>query len=380
MKKNKVIVAMSGGVDSSIAAALLKKAGYEVIGIFLKFWHDSEKSITGNHQAKNENKCCSIEAAEVARRVAQKLNIPFYVLNFEKDFKKEVVDYFLNEYQSGRTPNPCVKCNQLIKFGKLLEKMHELGADYLATGHYARIASNKSNKTNWSNLSDQSNLTNWKLLEAKDKQKDQSYFLWNLKQNQLKHLIFPVGDYTKEQVREMATKWGLPSASRRESQEICFVYGSLVDFLKKYLKAKPGKIVDLQGRILGEHNGAIFYTIGQRQNLNIKPTKPTQKPFYIVRTDIKKNLVIVGEDKELYSKKLVAREINWIDKSNLANKTNWTNLTARIRYGHPKEKVKIKIKKEKVLVEFKKPQRAITPGQSIVFYNREEVLGGGVIQ
>jgi tRNA-specific 2-thiouridylase len=353
MKKIKVVVAMSGGVDSSVSAALLKKAGYDVIGIFLKFW--KEPSV-----CDVENKCCSTDAAEVARRVAQKLEIPFYVLNFEKDFKKEVVDYFLAEYRAGRTPNPCVKCNQFIKFGKLLEKTRELGADFLATGHYIKVKSSN-------------------LYEGKDKQKDQSYFLWALKKEQLKHLIFPVGNYTKTEVRKLAEKFDLPSAHRQESQEICFVYSTLIDFLKNYIKPRKGKIVDLKGKILGNHDGAVFYTIGQRQNLNINPSNPKQKPFYVIRTDVKKNLVIIGEDKNLYSKKLTAIDVNWFGKE--IKKGQILKCLARIRYGHPKEKCSIKfLTNKKLKVEFEKAQRAITPGQSIVFYDDEKVLGGGIIE
>ncbi len=377
-KKNKrAVVAMSGGVDSSVAAALLKKQDFDVIGLFLKFW--APNSVNSKQQTVNntENKCCSVEAAEAARRVAQKLDIPFYVLDFRKSFKKQVVDYFISEYKKGRTPNPCVKCNQFIKFGKLWQKAKELGADFLATGHYVRIGI-RDTKT--------LNPKRYTLLSAKDKQKDQSYFLWTLKQKQLKHLIFPIGDYTKDEVRKMAKKWELSTAARRESQEICFVFGAVQEFLKKYIKPKKGKILDLKGKVVGEHEGAAFYTIGQRHSLPLEPKTPSQKPYYVVKTDIKKNIVVVGHEKDLYSKELMAEEVNWIDESRVKSKS--FECQARIRYGHPKEDSKLKPQNSTLKVIFKKPQRAITPGQSVVFYKGEsfdgaqdkEVLGGGVIK
>ncbi len=393
--KKKVVVAMSGGVDSSVAAALLKKNGFRPIGLFLKFW-------TPPNQKEQENKCCSVEAAEAARRVAQKLDMPFYVLDFRGSFKKQVVDYFISEYKSGRTPNPCVKCNQFIKFGKLLKKTKELGAEFLATGHYVRViarhhslsgrsltqrarslcaqprSSDVTSETVPARLLKPSEkVPRFILLEAKDKLKDQSYFLWTLKQEQLKHLLFPIGDYTKAEVRKMAKKWQLPTAARRESQEICFVFGTVQEFLKKYIKIKKGKILDLRGKPLGEHEGAVFYTIGQRHSLLLEPKTPDEKPYYVVKTDVKKNLVVVGHEKDLYSKELAA------EKTNLSNSTNLTNFEcqARIRYGHPKEDCRVKILPDnKIKVIFKKRQRAITSGQSVVFYRGREVLGGGIIK
>lgn len=368
-KNKKVVVAISGGVDSSVAAVLLKKQGFDVIGLFLKFW-PAPRSFS---EVGAENKCCSAEAAEAARKVAQKLDIPFYALDFRKSFKKQVVDYFISEYRKGRTPNPCVKCNQFIKFGKLLDKAKELGADFLATGHYAHIIP-------------------LALFEAKDKQKDQSYFLWTLKQDQLKHLIFPVGDYTKDEVRKMAKKWGLPTALRRESQEICFVFGAVQEFLKKYIRPKKGRMLDLKGKVAGEHEGAVFYTVGQRHSLPLRPKTPDEKPYYVIKTDVKKNIVVVGQEENLYSKELIAEEVNWINESRVRDLSKSFECEARIRYGHPKEDCSIsQMANGKVKVIFKKPQRAITPGQSVVFYlpsearrakegNGQEVLGGGVIE
>lgn len=424
--KPRVVVAMSGGVDSSVAAYLLKKQGFEVIGLFLKFWQP--KTPSNGQKAVNEleNKCCSTEAAEQARKVAQKLNIPFYVLDFRASFKKEVVDYFISEYKKGRTPNPCVKCNQLIKFGKLLEKTKELGADFLATGHYVRLRQKSEIRSTKFETNSKSKIPNPKffhLLQAKDKNKDQSYFLWTLTQGQLKRLIFPIGDYSKPEVRKMAQKWGLPTASRKESQEICFVFDTVSEFLKNYIKSKRGEILDSAGKIVGQHEGAIFYTIGQRQNLNIKASVSNQKPYYVVNTDIKKNIVVVGYEKDLYSDELIAEDVNFLsskfsrlnvgipisycgrkEKSGKApakgdplrreararqrrqisneiqKSNNKMNIQARIRYGHPAIGCRVvKGLGNRLKVKFDKPVRAITPGQSIVFYQKDEVLGGGII-
>jgi len=385
---------MSGGVDSSVAAALLKKMGFKPIGIFLKFWQPENN----DHFT---NRCCSTEASFMARQVAQKIEIPFYVLDFREQFKKEVADYFISEYKKGHTPNPCVKCNQKIKFGLLLQKAREFGAEFIATGHYAQIfpLTNKSGSgkkifnesagLNFSNSEQtkpvlKSALEKYSrakliLTEARDKTKDQSYFLWTLKPEQLQKILFPIGNFTKPEVRKLAKKWGLPSALSRESQEICFVNSSLWDFLQKYLKPKKGKIVDLNGKIIGEHFGALFYTIGQRHHLEIPADNPEQKPYYVARIDLAKNEVIVGHEADLYSKDLIANEINWIKSIN-NQQPAINNVEARIRYGHPKEKVKIKFQNSKIQATFDKPQRAITPGQSVVFYQNEAVLGGGIIE
>ena len=408
--RKKVLVAMSGGVDSSVAAALLKKQGFEVIGIFLKFWAPpqppaqrafrlGERGSAPAGRFSQENKCCSLDAVEQARKVAQKLNIPFYVLDYRAVFKREVVDYFLAEYKAGRTPNPCVKCNQFIKFGKLWDKARELGADFLATGHYVRLISPASKKFARSTKKDvRFSLARglesacdplfWlelALFEGVDKTKDQSYFLWAIEPEILKHLLFPLGDFTKKEVRKMAQKWGLPTASRKESQEICFVHTTLWEFLAKYIKVKKGDIINLKGKILGKHQGAWFYTLGQRHSLDIEPSSSSQEPYYVIKTDIKKNIVYVGRDKELYKKSLIAENVNWLvrdrDLRQRFEKKGF-ECEARIRYGHPAipcRVSKLKRKNEKVKIIFNKPQRAITPGQSVVFYKGEQMLGGGII-
>jgi len=340
MKKTnkKVIVAMSGGVDSSIAAFLLKKKGFDVKGVFLRLWN-SENSLFSEKRA---------------RQVANILNIPFQTIDFEKEFKKQVVDYFLSEYKAGRTPNPCVVCNKKIKFGLLLK----LKADYIATGHYVRL--NKG-----------------KILKGKDKTKDQSYFLWQLNQDQLKRVLFPVGNYKKEKIKKIAKKLNLPVANIPESQEICFIQSTIGDFLMRHLKQNPGNIVDLNGNIIGKHQGLHFYTIGQRKG--IIANKFTGKPWYVLDKNLKKNeLIVTQEQKDLMKKELIAKKVNWIAFKNLDKPIS---VKVKIRYGFLHKAVPAKIfpLDKKVKVVFKRPQRAVTPGQSAVFYKGNELLGGGII-
>ncbi len=347
-QSRRVVVALSGGVDSSVCAALLKKAGFQVIGVMAKFWKDGESK---------ENKCCSAESEKLARQVAKKLEIPFYVVNLEKEFKKKVVDYFLKEYKSGNTPNPCVVCNKEIKFGLLQEKAFKMGADFFATGHYAKI----ENK----------NLLP-RLFKGIDEKKDQSYFLWQLNQKKLNKILFPVGNYTKQEVRNLAKKFDLPSAKTPESQEVCFVKDNTNNFLKKYLKTKPGQIVGRPtSHNLGKHQGLWFYTIGQRKGLEI-----AQGPWFVIGKDFKKNILIVSKnEKDLFKKELIAEKINWILPQKLP-----LSVEVKIRYKSDFAKVKIiKYKKNKLKIIFKNPQKAITPGQSIVFYKKKELLGGGII-
>lgn len=351
---------MSGGVDSSVAAAILKRQGYEVIGIFMKLWSDKNAAT----DLVRENICCSVEAATAARQVANKLKIPFYVVNFEKEFKKAVVDYYVKEYESGRTPNPCVICNRDIKGEILMRKALELKADFLATGHYARIKKEKNS---------------YRLLKSKDENKDQTYFLWTLQQNQLAKLLFPIGDYTKPEVREMAAKWKLPTAERKESQGICFIPDrDVCGFLRRHAQklTQPGSIYNKLHQKLGLHNGLINYTIGQREHLGIGGPRA----YYVVKLNQQDNSLIVGNDKDLYSSELIAVDLNWVRPTS-DFRPPISNLGGRIRYGHPIEECKIDIiKKNEVEVIFNESQRAITPGQSIVFYKNNEVLGGGIIK
>jgi tRNA-specific 2-thiouridylase len=407
----KVVVAMSGGVDSSVAAALLKKQGYEVVGVFMRFWAGP----TTNYQQPTSNLCYSEGTEAAARAVAAKLKIPFYVFNFAKEFKKEVVDYFLAESAAGRTPNPCVVCNKKIKFGLLLKKALELGADYLATGHYARktvIASPakrdaaippalrrrlrrgecqivKSRDCHGapplaSGGAPRNDI--YGLFSAKDKNKDQSYFLCGLGQEQLSRIIFPLADYKKEEVYKLAKKWKLPHR-REESFDLCFTGGDTRGFIKKYLKLKPGRISDLAGKILGEHQGLALYTIGQRKNLAV-----SNGPWWVIKKDEHGNILYVSKnEKDLYSQELIVGGINWIGGK--APKLPFKALV-KIRYRSAASAAVIRgiarrpcppmagkaAHHDAVRVKFQKPQRAITPGQSAVFYSKSgEVLGGGMI-
>ena len=342
---------MSGGVDSSVAAALLKKRGHYVIGVFMKFWKGP---------GQGENRCCSPDSERRARQVAKILKIPFYVFNFEKEFKKRVVDYFIKGYKEGITPNPCVVCNKEIKFGLLLEKALALGADYIATGHYARIFSSKNILA---------------LARGRDIEKDQSYFLWQIDQKKLKRILFPVGGYTKPEVRKLAEKFKLPFKEVGESMEICFVPDKLEDFLRNYIKTKPGLILTADGKKIGHHHGLPFYTIGQRKGIEL-----SGGPYYVVGKDRKKNALIVAsilKDSALWSKGLIAKNVNWI-----SGKTPKfpLKIKAQIRYHHelvPATIYKLKTKNYKLI--FAHPQRAVTPGQSVVFYRGKELLGGGII-
>ena len=359
---------MSGGVDSSVAAAILKDQGYDVIGVFMKFWSPEEGG------DGKENKCCSAEAQEDARRVATQLDIPFYVLDFREEFKKKVVDYFLKEYKAGRTPNPCVECNKWIKFGLLFEKMKELKADFIATGHYA--------KTKLVN----SKLIRYSLIVPKDKNKDQSYFLWALDKKYLDRILFPIGDYTKKEVRAMAKKFKLPAFEKKESQEVCFVNTNIREFLSSRISANKGLIVTNKGEKIGEHDGLIHFTIGQRKGIGIGGIGPASTrqsslggPYYVVKKDFKKNTLIVAESKEsseLDSKEMLVENVNWlVNTPKLTQKCNIKVKSMALAASG----VVSSVKGDKYKIKFAKPQRAITSGQSAVFYLRDRVLGGGII-
>lgn len=354
---------MSGGVDSSVAAALLKRAGFSVSGVFMKFWSEGKKA---------ENRCCSSESEKRARQVAVKLNIPFYVFNFEKEFKKKIVDCFLRDYGAGLTPNPCVVCNKEIKFGLLLEKTLAFGADFIATGHYARVSPSSEKFSLGDTLA-------FKLFRAKDKEKDQSYFLWELNQKQLSRVLFPVGNYTKPEVRKMAERFGLPTFATPDSQEVCFVPGAVNDFLAKYIKQKPGNIVDARGNVLGRHDGLAFYTIGQRKGIGL-----AGGPYWVAAKDLRKNRLIVAKDeKDLLKKELTFKNVNWI-----SGEPPKFPVKVRVKIRYRANLAPAKLFKNKLV--FGKSQRAITPGQSVVFYlpaearraeegRGSQLLGGGII-
>lgn len=358
MRKERVVVAMSGGVDSSVAAALLKEQGYAVIGITLCF---NLPDSTGKRPS-----CCGIQGIEDARRVTHKLGIKHYVLNFSKILEEKVIKDFCQEYLRGRTPNPCVRCNQYIKFDTLLKKAVSLDAKYLATGHYARIVQTTDHKT--------IQTTEYLLKKAKDKTKDQSYFLYRLGQAQLKHILFPLGNYTKDEVRKLAKELNLSVADKLASQEICFLPNSdYRRFLKIFVKEKikPGEVVDTKGNVLGRHMGVAFYTIGQRQGLGIAKGYP----LYITKIDAQYNRILVGKKEEVYKKEFLVKDLHFVFKP-IKKKIA---LKVRIRYNHKEAEAIVLPFNQKMKVCFQKPQFAITPGQSAVFYDKGIVVGGGII-
>lgn len=350
---------MSGGVDSSVTAHILKKKGYNCIGIFLNFWSDT----AGDKAGENQNKCCSVSSMNTARRVAQKLNMPFYTFNVRDKFKKEVVDYFIDTYKVCMTPNPCVECNRHIKFGFLLKRMKQLGAEYIATGHYARIKKVKSG---------------YKLLVGKDKTKDQSYFLYTLTQEKLAHILFPIGGKKKKQVKKYALINGLSETTeKKESQGVCFFpEKNHEEFLKRHFPKqvlKNGPIETTSGEKIGMHEGLQFFTVGQRKGIEIGGEK---EPWYVVRLDYKRNALVVGKNREVFQKKFTIHKLTFVSKE-LPN--GGYKLDTRIRYRARPEKAFVNKTGDTAEIEFVKPQRAITPGQSVVFYKGDKVLGGGIV-
>lgn len=344
----KVVVAMSGGVDSSVAAALLKQEGHDVIGATMQILPSDRQ---GPHTETG------------ARKVAEKLGIPHYVMDLRDIFARQVITDFCEEYSRGRTPNPCIRCNQYIKFGALVERAREMGADFIATGHHARIELDEATGT-------------YLLKKGVDPQKDQSYFLCQLTQEQLSHTLFPIGNFTKDRVREIASELRLPVGARPESQEICFIPDDdYPQFLKDYIPqaAKPGPIIDERGNILGKHQGIMSYTIGQRQGLGIA----AREPLYVTAIAPDRNAVVVGTREQTYGRELIASNLNWITT---ARPEQPFKLKARVRYRHPEAEATVNpLDGDRVYVKFIEPQMAITPGQAIVFYDGDIVVGGGII-
>ena len=352
----KVVVGMSGGVDSSVAAAHLKEQGYEVSGVTMKIWDGGACSEEGTHHG-----CYGPgEEADIAdaRKVAQTLGIDFHVFDLRQEYKTEVLDYFCHEYLSGRTPNPCLRCNHKVKFDALVRKTQDSGIefDYFATGHYARVEYNESKHR-------------YLLKKARDLSKDQSYFISSLSQAQLGRSLFPLGDYTKEEVRKIASDFGMGVNNKPESQD--FIVGGY-SFLVE--AAQPGPILDKQGNIMGEHRGIPSYTIGQRKGLGIS----AKEPLYVTDIDPEENAIIVGSKQELYQDELIASGLNWIAIEKLKRPTK---VKARIRYLHKEAEATVTpLNEDKVYVKFKEPQIAITPGQAVVFYCGDMVVGGGTIE
>lgn len=350
---------MSGGVDSSVAAALLKEQGHDVIGITMRVW---DPSTCGVPEEDAEASCCSPDDVRDAGRIADQLGIPFYVVNFEDEFRQLVINDFISEYYQGRTPNPCVRCNELVKFGLLLEKARELGADYLATGHYAQVEKGGDGF--------------FHLLKGLDPKKDQSYFLFALSQEQLARTLFPLGGITKQEVRALASRFELRVAEKGESQEICFIPDdNYVRFLEAEEKSEDlsGAIVDQQGKVLGHHHGTYRYTVGQRRGLGIA----WKEPLYVLGVDAKRREVIVGPHDQLYKKGLTAGGVNWM----MPRPTEEFSTTCRIRYRHQAVPCRvIPLPDNRVEVFFTKQEKSVTSGQAVVFYDENRVLGGGWIE
>lgn len=357
MEKKKVVVGMSGGVDSSVAAYLLKEQGYEVIGVTMQIWQDEEQA------AQEENGgCCGLSAVEDARRVASQLDIPYYVMNFKQEFKTNVIDYFIADYLNGRTPNPCIACNRYVKWESLLKRSLDIGADYIATGHYARIEQLPNGR--------------YALRTSATDKKDQTYALYNLTQEQLKRTLMPVGAYEKEAIREIAEKIGLQVAGKPDSQDICFVpdgdYASYIEETAK-VRITPGNFVTLEGEVVGTHKGIVHYTVGQRKGLGLS----LGHPVFVLEIRPETNEVVIGSNEASLSHYVRANTLNFMAVEDLTEKRK---VWAKIRYNHKGSWCTVeKIGEDEVLCTFDEPQRAITPGQAVVFYDGEYVLGGGTI-
>lgn len=357
--KKRVVIGMSGGVDSSVAAYLLKEQGYDVIGITMQIWQSmSEETF------EREGGCCSLSAVEDARRVCDKLDIPFYVVNFKQIFEEKVIDYFVDEYFQGRTPNPCIACNRHIKFDALLSKARALEAEYVSTGHYAKVEYDGTYKR-------------YVLKKSATIKKDQTYALYNLTQEQLASTLMPLGSYTKEEVREIAYQQHLGVASKPDSQEICFVDDN--DYSRFLAERRPdavkqGYFVDTKGNILGKHNGIVHYTVGQRKGLGIA----LGRPMFVVELIPDRNLVVLGDETEVFSRELIASDVNLILFDKL---TKPIRCKAKIRYSAQEADCVVEpIENDRIKVVFDQPQRAITPGQAVVLYDGDYIVGGGTIE
>ena len=354
----KVVVGMSGGVDSSVAAWLLKEQGYDVIGVTMQIWQDEDTEVQ-----EAEGGCCGLSAVDDARRVAMDLGIPYYVMNFMEEFRKNVMDYFVGEYAEGRTPNPCIACNRYVKWESLLRRSMAIGADYIATGHYAQIDRLPGGR--------------YSLKTSVTASKDQTYALYNLTQDQLSHTLMPVGSYHKEEIRDMAERLGLPVAHKPDSQEICFIPDhDYASFIEEYTgrELPPGNFVDLDGNVLGRHRGITHYTVGQRKGLNLS----MGRPVFVVEIRPDTNEVVIGDNNDVFTNVLRCDKLNWMAVDGLHGKS--MEVTAKIRYSHKGSPCTIReIGEGMVECRFHEPVRAVTPGQAVVFYDGDYVAGGGTI-
>lgn len=353
----RVVVGMSGGVDSSVAAYLLKEQGYEVIGVTMQIWQEEAL-----HIQEENGGCCGSSAVEDARRVAERLGIRYYVMNFRREFQKHVIDYFVEEYRNGRTPNPCIACNRYVKWESLLQRSLEIGADYIATGHYARIDHLENGR--------------YALKKSVTSAKDQTYALYNLTQEQLSHTLMPVGKYEKEDIRKMAEEAGLPVADKPDSQEICFVpdhdYASFIE-RETGKKSEAGHFVDVHGNVIGIHKGITHYTIGQRKGLGLA----MGHPVFVTEIRPETNEVVIGENEDIFTTTLRADRLNFMSVPEISGEVR---AVAKIRYNHKGDDCVIRmVENDMAEVVFDRPQRAVTPGQAVVFYDGDHVMGGGTI-
>lgn len=358
MTKKKVVVGMSGGVDSSVAAYLLKEQGYDVIGVTMQIWQDEE-----NEAVEENGGCCGQSAVDDARRVAQMLDIPYYVMNFKDEFRHKVMDYFVEEYLVGRTPNPCIACNRYVKWESMLRRSMEIGADYIATGHYARIMQTPEGR--------------YAVRNSVTAKKDQTYALYNLTQEQLAHTLMPVGEYTKDEIRRIAQDVGLPVAHKPDSQEICFIpdhdYAAYIEREAGERTPKKGNFVTKDGQVLGQHQGITHYTIGQRKGLNLA----MGYPVFVTGIRPETDEVVIGEADDVFGDTLYCNKINYMGMADLPEPRE---VLAKIRYAHGGERCMIeRVAEDVIKCTFLKPVRAITPGQAVVFYEDGCVLGGGSI-